>query len=164
MPGVGSAFLCPRTDGHWWKPASLMVRLTHISDWPMHVAYWGTQWLLNTSWLDPVRAIDSRRSQHVSKAGHLVMTAPLRPPAPYYRGARGHLARRQDGPILYFASYAAEWWYTSSQVAATANAEPQFWHLVELRLAKPRGQTMGRGPVPEPVDRLIKNCSAQTDT
>lgn len=89
MPGVGSAFLCARTDGHWWKPASLMARLTHISDWPMHVAYWGTQWLLNTSWLDPVRAIDSTRSQHVDKAGHLVMTAPLRPPASSeQRGAR----------------------------------------------------------------------------
>lgn len=74
-----------------------MVRLTHISDWPMHVAYWGTQWLLNISWLDPVGAIDSRRSQHVSKAGHLVMTAPLRPPASYC--TEGRAATLHDGKM-----------------------------------------------------------------
>lgn len=39
--GLGLRFylVCQRPDDHWWKPASLMVRLTHISDWPMHVAY-----------------------------------------------------------------------------------------------------------------------------
>lgn len=60
-------------------------------------------------------------------------------------------ARRQDGPILYFASYAAGWWYTSSQVAPTANAEPQFCDLANERWPRHADKLWDEARFPNPL-------------